>query len=95
MIATFVKQASKMQGQAQVYDVDPPIKSYDGDEHSTVVVSSVSGMYATECFIFPWSKEDDEVSDWGELDGSRRGVIMPAQLLAELGYEVVYPDMED
>lgn len=86
--ATFIKQATSMHGQAEVYDVDPPIKDWDGEEYSTVVVSSISGPYATECFIFPWDMEEDEVADWGELTGSRKGLVTPSELLRELGYEV-------
>ena len=96
MIATFIKQADNMKGQAEVYDVDPPIKgfSYDGPapEYSTVVVSSVYGEYATECFIFPWDKENDCVASWGELEGSRKGPVTPEGLLQELGYTIEYKE---
>ena len=87
-VATFVKQAENMKGQAEVYDVDPPIKDWDGEEYDTVVISSICGVYATECFIFPWDKEEDTISDWGELNGSKKGVVTPSELLRELGYEI-------
>ena len=94
--ATFVKQATGMSGHAEVYEVDPPIKGYSWGEESTpeygtVVVSSVSGI-ATECYIFAWDIENDEVESWSELKGSRKGAVMPKELLQELGYEIVYQD---
>jgi len=90
--ATFIKQAPGMAGHAEVYKVDPPIKGYSWadestPEYGTVVVSSVCG-WATECYIFAWDIDNDMVANWSELEGSRKGSIMPSELLQELGYEI-------
>ena len=96
MIATFIKRAQGMRGHAEVYDVDPPIKGYDwgedeAPEYSTVVVSSGS-TYTLECYIFGWDKENDCVASWSELEGSRKGAVMPSELLCELGYTIEYKE---
>lgn len=68
--------------------VDPPI-----DGHSTVLVSGVLGGYDMfgaslhETYIFPVN-ESGEVTCWGELSGSRRGISDPEALLKELGYTI-------
>lgn len=82
-----------------VYRVDPPIGVFEWDDdyekmievgaHSLVVVSQANvPMSGWETYIFPCG-EDGEVTDWGELAGSRRGFYHPDDLLRELGYEVV------
>ena len=88
-VATFVKDVSaKFQGRAEVFAVSPPIETYeDGETFDHVVVSAVSGPYATETYIFGANAEG-KILNWGELEGSLRGVVSIDAALEEAGYEV-------
>ena len=69
-------------GEGRVYELTPPL-----DGHKYVWVSAV---VAPETFIFPSNRRGD-VSDWGELPGSIKGVLDHEAALKEAGYTVVKP----
>jgi hypothetical protein len=84
-------------GECVTYYLDPPLESVstdrDTDEetvnsHTYVWVSQAAPLGDWETYIFA-SNEDGEVTDWGELDGSRKGYVTPDDLMRELGYKVI------
>ncbi len=81
-------------GPACVYRVDPPIvqSSWDDEEppavHEYVWVSQAAPLGNWETYIFA-ADEVGTVTDWSELDGSRKGYITPDDLMREIGYEIV------
>ena len=66
------------------YHVSPPIEGFE-----YVWVSQANAIFTGwETYIFP-ADESGNVTDWGELDGSRRGYISPDGLMIELGYSII------
>ena len=80
-------------GQATTYYLDPPIEQADWrtdavQSHAYVWVSQAAPLGEWETYIFPCDS-DGAVTDWFELDGSRKGNIDPDDLMRELGYKVI------
>lgn len=68
------------------YRLDPPLCG-----HEYVRASALAAAFDTgrpETLIFP-SDETGEVTDFGELPGSLRGVCDPDEAIRNAGYEVV------
>jgi hypothetical protein len=86
--ATFVKNLDGFNGNATLYRVNPPLKSYSGeDEYALVVVSAVVAFGYPETFIFG-ADEDGEVMNWLELPGSFKGALDHTRALRDAGYDV-------
>jgi len=70
----------------EIYHMDPP---YCGNEY--IAISAVDRFMVfskiTETYIFPANKEG-VIINYGELEGSRKGIIKPSALLRELNYVV-------
>ncbi len=80
-----IRELDGFKGEAALYEMSPP---YEG--HQFVVVSAISIAFDTgrsETYIFP-SDAKGKVTDWGELEGSRRGTTSHSEILEEAGYEV-------
>lgn len=80
-------------GEAVAYRLTPPLKSTDWDndkdrEDRYIWVSQINVNSMWETYIFPADK-NGKVTDWLELEGSRKGYITPDSLMRELGYTVV------
>ena len=80
-------------GEATSYYLDPPLESVgwntDGPKsYRYVWVSQAAPLGEWATYIFP-ANEAGELTDWGELDGSRKGNIDPDDLMRELGYRVI------
>ena len=83
-------------GAAKCFDINPPIgERFSIDEnkktYSRVIVSAIKAAFDTgqpETFIFPATEDGKDIADFGELEGSRRGICDPEGLLMELGYEI-------
>lgn len=94
--ATRVKDVSeRFTGSAVLFLLDPPLADEpwnDEDEvvpHEYVVVSSAIAPYSgPETYIFPADSEGN-VTAWGELPGSQRGIMDPKAALESAGYTVV------
>ena len=74
--------ATAHKGQMRFFKMSPPL---DGNKY--VCVSAVSGPFATETYIFPADKTG-EVTGWGELEGSMKGVVDHAAALSNAGYTI-------
>jgi hypothetical protein len=87
--ATLVKDnLSWAKGHAALYRLSEPMTSFKGVQTDFVVVSSVCAMFSgPETFIFA-ADENGEVTDWGEMDGSTRGMYGHAEALEDAGYTV-------
>lgn len=86
--ATLVQKLNGWQGDARHYKLSEPIKDYDGNQHSNVIVSAVVAPYTgPETYIFPATEAGVPVNH-GELDGSFRGGLDHAEALRRAGYEV-------
>lgn len=89
--ATYVKTVPGA-GEMRIYKCDPPMayRVYsDSEPRSTeyVAVSAASVPFSgTETYIFP--SDGDDVSDWGELEGSFRGGWDHEEALRGAGYAV-------
>lgn len=92
--AVFVKNVEQQtRGDQRVYQLDPPLEG-----HEFVVVSAVdtSWIYAglemppwggsCETFIFP--SDGEEITDYGELEGSLKGTMSHEEALHAAGYTV-------
>lgn len=80
-------------GEATTYYLDPPLEQAAWDtgatqSHAYVWVSQAAPLGDWETYIFP-ADSDGEVTSWGELDGSRKGLVTPDNLMRELGYKVI------
>ena len=79
------------QGDARVYELDPPLD--DDPEHwRYVIVSAVVAIFSgPETSIFPAEKRGDmfETVNMLELDGSFQGALDHKKALANAGYEVI------
>ncbi len=70
-------------GEASLYALDEPL-----DGHSHVVVSATLAPFSgPETYIFG-ADDKGEITEWGELDGSYRG-LSHATALQRAGYELV------
>jgi len=86
-IATFIKEVGGM-GQKELFQVDPPMTDWDGNQYSHVLVSGVYAlMSGPETYIFP-ADADGHIQEWGELEGSFRGAIDIDAALEGAGYTV-------
>ena len=88
--AKFIKDLSGegWKGTAMLYEVNPPMKDYEGKKHKYVICSTVDAMFTgIETLIFPADKEGKLIS-WSELDGSERGTISHERVLQNAGYEL-------
>lgn len=99
MRAKFLEKLKGWNGDAKVFELDPPLE-YErcyGDEFVTdtatyVIVSAVNVMYTgDETYIFKAKPQGDvfEVADWVELPGSARGTLDHNEVLNLIGYEVI------
>jgi hypothetical protein len=75
-------------GDQKLYRLDPPLKGWDDGEYEWVVSSAASPLGEPEVYLFPADKAG-EISDWGELPGSKRGTLDHDEPLEDLGYAVV------
>ena len=74
-------------GDARLFELSYPV-NYGEGKTNFVAVSAVDDIYSgPETYIFP-TKEDGEVLDWCELNGSYRGGLDHKQALNDAGYEV-------
>lgn len=81
--ATFVRTLDDWNGNAAVYQLDPPLAGY---RH--VVVSAVDAPFSgAETYIFGCDG-DGEVADFDELPGSTRGVLSHPTAAGRSGYEL-------
>lgn len=60
---------------------------YKLSDRGNVIVSQILGSFANETYIFP-ADDAGLITDYIEMEGSRRGIVTPENLLIELGYEV-------
>lgn len=88
MKAVKIRDLEDYKGHAALYRCEPPL-----DGHEYVVVSKVNnmtyGFRIHETYAFP-ADESGEVTDWEELDCSRRGEHSHADVLANAGYTVEF-----
>ena len=89
MKAKHLKKLDRFTGVASLYEVDPPMKDREGEEHK-FVIASATVAYGTgpEVYLFP-ADEEGSVVDWGEMDGSIRGSLSHEEAFKEVGYENV------
>ena len=83
-------------GDARVYDLDPPISWRDREAETQhvaryVIVSAADALSGPETYIFPAEPANGsfEVADWCELPGSFRGYFDHDEALRGAGYAVV------
>ncbi len=103
--ATFLGKIDHVRGDTRHYRLDPPMQytDYDyssGDEVEVtrtaeyVIVSGVVVLLSgPETYIFP--ADEDDITDWGELDGSFRGYVDHAEALRRAGYEEIIDEADD
>ena len=77
-----------LKGNARLYRLSEPHKTYDGKEYEYVIVSAAASAFAYETYIFP-SNEAGEIVDWGEMPGSEQGTQSHERVLQNAGYEAV------
>lgn len=82
-IATYIKPASQLRGDARLYQLSEPL---EGSVH--VVVSGIGNEWGAETYIFA-ADSKGSVTNWGELPGSFKGAIDHAAALRDAGYEIV------
>jgi hypothetical protein len=88
--ATFVRDLEVLRPDVKqrLWRVDPPMAGSTGGSgpHSHVVTSSAVVMFSgPETYIFAATAEG-EIVDWGELDGSMRGVLDHNAAIRNAGY---------
>ena len=69
---------------AYLYKLSKPLEEL----YDYVIVSAINNNFGIETYIFP-ANELGEITDWGELDGSQKGIVNPDRVLEDLGYEIV------
>lgn len=85
--ATKIRDLEEYRGDAALYRLEP---AYEGNEFVMVstVHENVGGVYRVdETYAFP-ADAAGEVTDWAELDCSRKGHHTHADILANAGYVV-------
>jgi len=89
-IAKFIRHLTGSRGDQRLFELSAPLRDYSGEggAEKYVVVSKINGPLATETYIFPAS-EDGEITSWGELPGSQKGIVAHADALRDAGYDVV------
>jgi len=76
-------------GHAALYELSEPIVGYDNKKHKFVICSTAYAMLSgIETYIFPANKKG-KITNWGELDGSMRGVDSHREVLKEAGFELI------
>ena len=85
-IATFIALRPG-KGVAGIYRMSPTVKDWDGNEHLVVCVSAVMVHGEPETYLFP-ATEDGNITDWGELPGSRKGTLLHEDTLLDMGYAI-------
>jgi hypothetical protein len=97
MKAEKIKDVSKnFRGKAWVYKVNPAVKydyDYDKEEYiketSYIVASAATvPLSGTETYLFPCDK-DGKVLNWGELEGSSKGIYDCDAAIENAGYNVI------
>ena len=91
--AKFIAAQPGFNGDARVYELDPPISGgyNEGGPYQYVIVSAADVMFSgPETYIFPAEKTGDvfDVAEWGELDGSFRGGLDHTKALSDAGYTI-------
>jgi hypothetical protein len=99
--ATLLKDNLKhSMGHAALYKLEPPLKhtkyDYSGETETESIVDiplvRVSAVHlhfgGIETYIFA-ANESGDVTDWGELEGSRKGTLSHAVVLDNIGYTIV------
>jgi hypothetical protein len=85
--------SSPAQSDQRLYELDPPMKNYDGDEEYRHVVVSATVVRGSgpETYIFGARKVDNvfAIADWAELPGSYQGGLSHERALANAGYVVI------
>ena len=83
-----LEKYSNSGAQQHLYRLSPPLE-YEGNSHEYVIVSAILSPFSgPETYIFP-SNEQGEVTSWGELPGSTRGILNHKKALRNMGYKVV------
>lgn len=86
-IATLEKRIDGMRGDAALYRLSEPMKTWSDTTTDHVVVSAVRVLGVPETYIFA-ADASGEVTGWGELEGSFRGGLDHAEALRGAGYEL-------
>lgn len=85
--AKYLRNVTGWTGDARVYELSEPLEGA-----KFVIVSATVALYTgAETYIFPatvGSLEEDDPSDWGELEGSYRGGLSHADALEGAGYVI-------
>lgn len=68
-------------GHRRLFRMSPPL---DGHQY---VIASTSTVYGVETYLFP-ADSSGEITDWGDLDGSLRGVYEAEACFNSIGYQV-------
>lgn len=88
-VAVFIKSLP-WRGDARLFKVEPP---YGG--HSYIVVSAALVLFSgPETYIFP-ADVNGEVTDWCEMDGSRKGSHSHLSVLEDIGYSIAVLPAEE
>lgn len=89
MKATIIKRQRTMGGYRLYCKVNPRITREDGVRMQHIIVSMTKiDPSGWETHIFEANDDSSTVRSWDELEGSKKGKILPEDLLRELGYEV-------
>ena len=91
--ATYLQDWSgRPEGDARVYEVNPPVTDTDGNVTSFVIVSAVPYVLGgdPETYIFAAKRKGRgfDIADWCELHGSFQGAMDHELALSNMGYEV-------
>ncbi len=90
--ARYIKRLEGFTGDAALYELNPPLETFNGKNAYTFVAVSATivqfGMGGPETYIFG-ADEDGEILDLSELPGSFRGGLDHAAALESAGYEIV------
>lgn len=85
-----------MKGDKLLLRMDPPLASsefnpdtneYEPVAHEYVVSSATTVLGEPETYLFPATR-DGEIVNWRELEGSQKGTLSHADVLAALGYAI-------
>lgn len=69
-----------------IYLMKPPYMGQD-----LIVLSTVCNRLVKETYIFPgtYTKTEIIITDWTDLEGSKRGVFTDREILHNIGYDIV------
>lgn len=77
------------QGDARLYQCNPPMKDDRDNNHEYVVISATNVMFSgPETFIFS-SDKNGKVTKWGELNGSTKGTLNHEKAIMNAGYTLI------